>query len=147
MRLAEGLRLRVKDIDFEQHHILVRDGKGEKDRVTLLPDTLLDDLQAQPAHARRLHEEDLTQGLGAVYLPYALSRKYPNAEREWSWQYAFPSHRLSTSQAQIQFAAITWIQADCKRRFAMQPNQLAWPASWPPYVAPLLRHPPSRKWL
>lgn len=96
MRLAEGLRLRVKDIDFEQHHILVRDGKGEKDRVTLLPDTLLDDLQVQLVHARRLHKEDLAQGFGAVYLPYALNRKYPNAEREWGWQYAFPSHRLST---------------------------------------------------
>ena len=96
MRLTEGLRLRVKDVDFEQHHILVRDGKGEKDRVTLLPGTLLDDLQAQLAHARRLHETDLAQGLGAAYLPYALSRKYPTAEREWGWQYVFPSHRLST---------------------------------------------------
>lgn len=113
MRLAEGLRLRVKDIDFEQHHILVRDGKGEKDRVTLLPDTLLDDLQAQLAHARRLHEEDLTQGLGAVYLPYALSRKYPNAEREWSWQYAFPSHRLSTEPG-----------TDTVRRYHLDPSGL-----------------------
>ncbi len=95
MRLAEGLRLRVKDIDFEQHHILVRDGKGEKDRVTLLPGTLHTALRAQLVHVRRLHEEDLAQGLGAVYLPYALSRKYPDAQREWGWQYVFPSHRLS----------------------------------------------------
>ncbi|MCC9078739.1 integron integrase [Litorilinea aerophila] len=95
MRLAEGLRLRVKDIDFEQHHILVRDGKGEKDRVTLLPTSLYDELQAQLAYAHRLHQKDLARGLGAVYLPYALSRKYPNAEREWGWQYVFPSHRIS----------------------------------------------------
>jgi len=95
MRLAEGLRLRVKDIDFEQHHILVRDGKGEKDRVTLLPVSLHDALNTQLDHARRLHRQDLAQGLGAVYLPYALNRKYPNAEREWAWQYVFPSHRLS----------------------------------------------------
>lgn len=96
MRLAEGLSLRVKDIDFEQHQILVRDGKGEKDRVTLLPGTLHTALRTQLAYARCLHEEDLAQGLGAVYLPNALSRQYPNAEREWGWQYVFPSHHLST---------------------------------------------------
>jgi integron integrase len=96
MRLAEGLRLRVKDIDFEQHHILVRDGKGEKDRVTLLPGALHTALRAQLVYAHRLHEEDLAQGLGAVYLPYALNRKYPDAEREWGWQYVFPSQQLST---------------------------------------------------
>ena len=96
MRLAEGLRLRVKDIDFQQRHILVRDGKGEKDRVTLLPTSLHDDLQAQLAYARRLHQKDLARGLGAVYLPYALSHKYPNAEQEWGWQYVFPSPRIST---------------------------------------------------
>lgn len=95
MRLTECLRLRVKDIDFQQHHILVRDGKGEKDRAVPLPDCLVPDLKRQLDYARSLHEKDLARGHGAVQLPYALARKYPNAEREWGWQYVFPSHNLS----------------------------------------------------
>ena len=95
MRLTECLRLRVKDIDFQQHHIVVRDGKGEKDRVVPLPDRLIADLQRQLEYARVLHQKDLAQGHGAVQLPYALARKYPNAEREWGWQYVFPSFSLS----------------------------------------------------
>ncbi len=95
MRLTECLRLRVKDVDFQQHHILVRDGKGEKDRVVPLPDRLTADLQRQLEYARSLHEKDLAQGYGAVQLPYALARKYPNAEREWGWQYVFPSQNLA----------------------------------------------------
>ncbi len=95
LRLMECLRLRVKDLDFAQRAILVRDGKGEKDRVTMLPESLVAPLQDHLRSVKRLHEEDLVRGFGAVYLPYALERKYPNANREWIWQYVFPSRRLS----------------------------------------------------
>ncbi|MBN2117369.1 MAG: integron integrase [Anaerolineales bacterium] len=91
LRLMECVRLRVKDIDFEYKTITVRDGKGEKDRVTPLPDSLIPSLKRQIAHVRLLHEEDLAAGLGEVYLPHALDRKYPNAARELAWQYLFPA--------------------------------------------------------
>src|SRR6185503_19161705 len=89
MRLMEGLRLRVKDVDFSAGYIAVRDGKGFKDRVTLLPEKLKVDLQKQLERARVFHEQDVEEGFGRVHLPYALARKYPNADREWCWQYVF----------------------------------------------------------
>jgi integron integrase len=95
LRLMECVQLRVKDLDFAQHQIIVRDGKGMKDRVTILPDSLIAPLQDHLARVKRLHEQDLTRGYGAVYLPFALERKYPNAHREWYWQYVFPSSRLA----------------------------------------------------
>jgi integron integrase len=95
LRLMEALRLRVKDLDFEYRTITVRDGKGEKDRITILPDLLQDPLRHHLEQVRRLHQQDLDQGYGAVYLPEALARKYLNAEREWGWQWVFPSSRLS----------------------------------------------------
>ena len=95
LRLMECLRLRVKDLDFSQHQILVRDGKGEKDRVTMLPESLLSPLRDHLRIVKQTHEQDLAKGHGAVHLPYALGRKYPNAEREWIWQYVFPANRLS----------------------------------------------------
>ena len=96
LRLLEALRLRVKDLDFAQHQIIVRDGKGFKDRVTILPESLIPALQEHLARVKLLHENDLAQGFGSVYLPYALERKYPNAHREWGWQYVFPAPRRST---------------------------------------------------
>jgi len=95
LRILECLRLRVKDVDFPRREILVRDGKGAKDRVTMLPQTVVEALQRHLARVRELHAEDLTAGFGSVYLPYALERKYPNACREWMWQYVFPSARFS----------------------------------------------------
>ena len=95
LRLMEVVRLRVKDIDFAQHQIIVRDGKGGKDRNTLLPDSLCAPIQLQLHYAKTLHQNDLAAGYGAVYLPYALERKYPNANKEWPWQYLFPSHKLA----------------------------------------------------
>ena len=91
LRLLESLRLRVKDVEFERRELLVRDGKGAKDRVTVLPENLIPALQAHLARVRRLHERDLAAGLGNVWLPDALDIKYPNAPREWGWQWVFPS--------------------------------------------------------
>lgn len=95
MRILEAVRLRVKDVDLERGEILVRDGKGAKDRVTMLPDRLADPLRCQLREAQRLHAMDLRDGCGAVWLPFALQRKYPNASREWAWQYVFPADRRS----------------------------------------------------
>lgn len=95
MRLLEGLRLRVKDIDFARNEIVVRDGKGGKDRHTVLPRSLVDALHAEVERARVLHGQDLALGGGTVWLPHALARKYRRADREFSWQYVFPSARLS----------------------------------------------------
>lgn len=91
LRLMEAVRLRVKDLDFDHRAILVRDGKGAKDRVVTLPDGLILPLKQHLAHVRLLHDKDLADGFGAVYLPHALERKYPSAPREWHWQYVFPS--------------------------------------------------------
>jgi integron integrase len=96
LRLMECLRLRVKDLDFAQHQLTVRDGKGMHDRVTMLPDVLRAPLQLQLQLVRRTFDEDLEHGHGEVYLPFALERKYQNASREWGGQYVFPSDRLST---------------------------------------------------
>jgi len=90
-RLLEGLRLRVKDVDFERLEILVRDGKGARDRVTMLPKRLVEPLREHLIRVRALHERDLAEGFGDVHLPFALARKYPRAGRSWIWQYIFPS--------------------------------------------------------
>jgi len=93
LRLLEGLRLRVKDVDFGRSEIIVRDGKGRKDRVTLLPTCLKDPLMEHLTKVRRQHDADLQNGVGAVELPDALSRKYPRAPFEWGWQWVFPASR------------------------------------------------------
>lgn len=95
LRLMECMRLRVKDVDFVRREIVVREGKGFKDRVTMLPEALVAPLKQHLARVRALHEQDLSLGHGAVYLPYALEKKYPNAEREWGWQYVFPARAMS----------------------------------------------------
>jgi integron integrase len=95
LRLMECVRLRIKDIDFEYQTITVRDGKGEKDRVTPLPQSIASDLKRQIERVRLLHEEDLQAGAGDVYLPDALAIKYPNAAREFIWQYFFPASKRS----------------------------------------------------
>jgi integron integrase len=97
LRLHEALRLRVKDLDFGFKQIVVRDGKGGKDRLTVLPAKLIEPLQEQLREARKLHERDLKNGLGRVVLPFALARKYPNAEKEWAWQFVFPSKSTSVN--------------------------------------------------
>ncbi len=95
LRLHDCLRLRVQDIDFARRQITVRDGKGNKDRWTMLPASVVEDLEAHLEDVRGIHQKDLAAGYGRVYLPYALERKYPNAAAEWRWQYVFPATKLS----------------------------------------------------
>ena len=95
LRITEAVRLRVQDIDFGFKQVTVRDGKGMKDRVTPFPGNLESLLRNHLERVKMIHEKDLAQGFGCVYLPYALSHKYPNAEREWNWQYVFPGRGLS----------------------------------------------------
>jgi integron integrase len=96
LRLMECVRLRVKDVDFGYARITVRDTKGNKDRVTMLPVNLANALERHLQKVKAQHEQDLEDGFGNVYLPHALARKFPNAPREWAWQYVFPSTRIST---------------------------------------------------
>lgn len=95
LRIIEAVRLRVKDVDFSRNELTVRDGKGRKDRKTMLPRTVADRLEAHLRRTRELHGADLTYGFGAVYMPDALARKYPKAAKSWSWQYVFPAPRIT----------------------------------------------------
>lgn len=95
LRLMECVQLRVKDVDIPRRQLIVREGKGGDDRVTMLPQTVIAPLQRQLEYAKALHQQDLRDGYGEVYLPLALERKYPHAETEWAWQYVFPSKQRS----------------------------------------------------
>ncbi|MEW8333637.1 MAG: integron integrase [Candidatus Thiodiazotropha sp.] len=95
LRLIESLRLRVLDLDFDRKAIYVRNGKGGKDRIVTLADEIITPLKRHLENVRTLHERDLAEGFGTVYLPHALAKKYPNAEREWKWQYLFPATQRS----------------------------------------------------
>jgi integrase len=89
--VKEGLRLRVKDLDFAQGQIIIRDATGNQDRLTMLPESITAQLQAHLVQVKQTHQDDLALGYGAVYLPAALARKYPKADRQWLWQYVFPA--------------------------------------------------------
>jgi integron integrase len=95
LRITEAVRLRIKDIDYGYKQITVRNGKGMKDRVTPFPEKIAPFIQNHLERVKLIHTQDLAAGYGTIYLPYALARKYPNAEKEWHWQYVFPSGRLS----------------------------------------------------
>jgi len=99
LRLMEALRLRVQDVDYEYQQLIIRSGKGDKDRSTILPQRLIQPLKKQIEYARHLHILDLDEGYGSVYLPYALARKYPKADREFIWQFVFPSYKRSREPA------------------------------------------------
>jgi len=96
LRVMEAVRLRVKDIDYKMKQLIVRSGKGGKDRITTFPELIIPLLENHLGKVGIIHQQDLSQGLGEVYLPYALARKYKNAGKEWGWQYIFPSRRIST---------------------------------------------------
>lgn len=95
LRLLEALRLRVKDVEFARGEVVVRDGKGQKDRVTMLPRTLVEPLREHLGLVEALHQQDLAEGFGRANLPFALARKYPNAAADWAWQFVFPSGNRS----------------------------------------------------
>jgi len=119
LRLMECVRLRTKDVDFELAQIIVRDAKGGKDRVTMLPLNLSEPLRRHLSRAKAQHEQDLEEGFGSVHLPFALARKLPNAARQWAWQYVFPSSRLSidprTGRKQRHHVAEGVLQSALKR--------------------------------
>jgi integron integrase len=127
----ECVRLRVKDIDLSRLQITVRDGKGGKDRVTVLPTSLVEPLERQLERARAMHELDLREGFGHVHLPYALARKYPNADREWCWQYVFPARHRSadprSGREQRHHSAETSLQKAVKQ--AVRVSDVAKPGS------------------
>ncbi|HMA67989.1 MAG TPA: integron integrase, partial [Desulfosalsimonadaceae bacterium] len=93
LRVMECVRLRVKDVDFSYKQITVRDGKGGKDRVTMLPEIVIPAMEKHLRKVRVIHQRDLKAGFGTVYLPHALARKYPNADRSWAWQFIFPASK------------------------------------------------------
>jgi integrase len=117
LRLMEAVRLRVKDLDFERGEIVVRDGKGAKDRVSALPQAVYEPLRRHLESMRALHLSDLAEGFGEAYLPFALSRKYRNAAREWAWQYVFASHLRSLDpRSERESAATTLTRKACSGR-------------------------------
>lgn len=95
LRITEAARLRIQDLDFDYKQVTVRSGKGNKDRVTTFSETLIPSLKNHLNRVKLLHDKDLSEGYGSVYLPHALSKKYPNAETEWNWQYVFPARTRS----------------------------------------------------
>jgi integrase len=95
LRLMEAARLRVKDIDFDVNQLTIREGKGAKDRVTMLPQSIRGTLQEHLLRVKALHQNDLKEGFGGVYLPFALEKKYANAAKAWRWQYVFPAMKRS----------------------------------------------------
>jgi integron integrase len=138
LRLMECVRLRVKDVDFGYARIAVRDGKGARDRITMLPVNLSAPLQRHLQRVKLQHEQDLEDGFGEVYLPNALERKYPNAAREWGWQYVFPSRKISLDPRSESAEAMTkvrrrhhvdesWLQQEVKR--AVRASGMSKPAS------------------
>jgi integrase len=118
LRLLECLRLRIKDIDFGYGHIIVRDGKGLRQRVTILPESVRHPLQLHIAQVKHTHEHDLARAGGRVYLPLALQRKYPKAASSWSWQYVFPAAKLSPIRGPASCVAIA-----CRRKISRTPSR------------------------
>jgi len=123
MRLNECVQLRVKDIDFGQHQIIVHDGKGEQDRVTMLPESLVQPLQEHLQWRKKIHDEDLVRGFGSVYLPYALNRKYPNAHKEWLWQFVFSSAQVAKDAKSGR--TLRWYMSDSTLQKAVREAALA----------------------
>ena len=114
LRLMECLRLRVMDLDFAKSQVYVR-GKGGKDRLTTLSPSIYDDLEAHLLHVKKLHETDLDDGYGDVYLPEALARKYRNASREYRWQYVFPAKKLSKDPRSEMFRRHHVLESDLQK--------------------------------
>jgi integron integrase len=146
LRLLESIRLRVKDLDFDHRAVIVRDGKGAKDRVVTLPDELLIPLKRHLANRRTVFERDCAAGLGTVFLPYALARKYPNAESEWTWQYVFVANRVSNDPRSEKRRRHHVDESAVQKavRGAQRLSGVHKPASC--HTLPFLRHTPARAW-
>ena len=127
LRLMECVRLRVKDIDFGYNQITVRDGKGQRQRLTLLPQRLRRPLHLHLTHVRALHQRDLANGSGKVHLPFALERKYPNANKSWPWQYVFPAAKLSSIRGRAKRVGITFRKRIFKTRSSERSTRPACP--------------------
>src|SRR5262249_986706 len=115
LRLMECVRLRVKDIDFGYGHIMVLDGKGLRDRITIFPQRLRQPLQRHLERVREIHQPDLANGNGRVYLPFALDRKYSSANRSWPWQYLFPADNFQMIRARARNDAIILWRTTCRK--------------------------------
>jgi integron integrase len=140
MRILEAARLRVKDIDLARREIVVRNGKGAKDRVTVLPDRLVPALRRHLVATRALHQVDVERGHGSVWLPFALERKYPGASREWAWQYVFPADRLSIDSENVRCAVITLASSHFSAPCAKRSDEAASP-SWRRHIRCAIRLP------
>ncbi|SRR6266404_1654346 len=116
LRLMEGVRLRVKDVDFERHELIIRQGKGAQDRVSMLPTSTTAPLKQQLQKVHLLHQADLKIGLGAVELPFALAKKYPAAAKQWGWQYVFPAAKRSRDPRSVLNEGITFSRIKCSAR-------------------------------
>ena len=149
LRIDEAIRLRVQNIDFEQGQILVRDGKGAQDRITMFPKLVEDSLKEHLVRVKDIHQQDLQNGYGRVYLPNALARKYPNAEREWIWQYLFPSSRISASWddgvMRRHHISSSTIQKAVRNTAKMA--QISKHVTPTPHLPPFFCHTSSRSWL
>jgi integrase len=132
MRLMECLRLRIKDMDFDNRENIIRDGKGGKDWITMLPNTLVSPMRDHLRRVRTLFETDRRKNIPGVYLPDALSSKYPNAGKEWGWQWVFPARELAVDPRSASGAAITLMSRHCNGPSSM------------PYARRKLSSPPLR---
>ncbi len=145
----ECVRLRLKDLDFQYKTVTVRDGKGEKDRITPLPDSLIAPLRRQMERVPLLHEEDLAAGFGRVYLPHTLEKKYSNAATELTWQYLFPAPKRSMDLVRLALCVvIIWnflrLAAICQGGSSPVRYSQARHLS---YISAFLRHPSPAKWI
>ncbi len=123
LRLGEALNLRVKDVNFDYGQLVVRSAKGEKDRITILPDSRKKDIEKHLVKVQKLHRKDLKIGYGKVYLPYALENKYPNANKEWGWQFVFPAQRISRDSRSGEQRRHHWGEWNLQRSIKNARNQ------------------------
>lgn len=130
VRLQECLELRVKDIDLERRQIVIRRGKGQKDRLTVLPTAVIEPLSRQLERVKRQHQADLARGFGRVVLPFALDRKYPNAPTEWAWQFVFPASRVCTDRDGDHRLVSTFTNRLSRRRWRTRHGRPASPNVW-----------------
>jgi integron integrase len=144
LRLMECVRLRTKDIDFELGQVMVRDGKGQKDRLTMLPERYREPLRTHLERVRDLHARDLGKGFGEVWMPPALARKYPSAGRDWRWQYVFPSQQLSVDPRSGTVRRHHASERPLQRSVADAARRAGLANPSPPTPCATLRHPLAR---